>query len=104
MFTAVRPSGVEDASQFQLNIDWAKAGAVGVTAADVGTFLTTVWSSSYVNDFLYKGRMKRVYVQGEPIARTDQRIWHFGASQTVMANLLTSRPSQLRIGFWAATG
>lgn len=71
VLTAVRPSGVEDAAQFKLNIDWSKAGAVGVTAADVGTFLTTVWSSSYVNDFLYEGRVKRVYVQGEPTARSN---------------------------------
>jgi HAE1 family hydrophobic/amphiphilic exporter-1/multidrug efflux pump len=62
--TAVRPNGVGDSSQFQLNIDWAKAGAVGVTAADVGSFLATAWSSAYVNDFLYEGRVKRVYVQG----------------------------------------
>jgi len=76
--TAVRPTGVEDASQFKLNIDWKKAGAVGVTAADVGSFMTTVWSGSYVNDFLYSGRMKRVYVQGEPHARTgpeDMALW-----------------------------
>jgi HAE1 family hydrophobic/amphiphilic exporter-1/multidrug efflux pump len=76
--TGVRPSGVEDASQFRINIDWAKAGAVGVTAADVGAFLRTIWSSSYVNDFLYEGRAKRVYVQGEPWARTspeDLGLW-----------------------------
>lgn len=76
--TAVRPGGVEDAAQFRLNIDWAKAGAVGVTAADVGSFLQTVWSSAYVNDFLYDGRVKRVYVQGEPWARTspeDLSLW-----------------------------
>ncbi|MDO5704014.1 MAG: efflux RND transporter permease subunit [Paracoccus sp. (in: a-proteobacteria)] len=76
--TAVRPNGVEDATQFRLNIDWAKAGAVGVTAADVGTFLNTVWSGAYVNDFLYEGRVKRVYVQGEPSARTkpeDMNLW-----------------------------
>ena len=76
--TAVRPSGVEDASQFQLNIDWAKAGAVGVTAADVGSFLSTIWSGTYVNDFIYNGRIKRVYVQGEPWARTapkDLSLW-----------------------------
>ncbi|MCF1709531.1 efflux RND transporter permease subunit [Tabrizicola sp. J26] len=70
ILTGVRPSGVEDAPQFRMNIDWAKAGAVGVTAADVGDFLTTIWSSAYVNDFLYEGRMKRVYVQGEPSARS----------------------------------
>ncbi|WP_442772876.1 efflux RND transporter permease subunit [Paenirhodobacter enshiensis] len=69
--TAVRPNGVEDATQYRLNIDWAKAGAVGLTAAQVGSFLNTIWSSSYVNDFLYDGRVKRVYVQGEPAARTD---------------------------------
>ncbi|MDO5630626.1 MAG: efflux RND transporter permease subunit [Paracoccus sp. (in: a-proteobacteria)] len=76
--TGVRPSGVEDATQFRLNIDWAKAGAVGVTAAEVGTFLNTVWSGAYVNDFLYEGRVKRVYVQGEPSARTrpeDMNLW-----------------------------
>ncbi|AMY68761.1 efflux RND transporter permease subunit [Frigidibacter mobilis] len=70
VLSGVRPSGIEDAPQFRLNIDWAKAGAVGVTAADVGDFLNTVWSSNYVNDFLYQGRVKRVYVQGEPAARS----------------------------------
>lgn len=75
---AVRPNGVEDAAQFKLNIDWPKAGAVGLTAAEVGSFLNTVWSSTYVNDFLYDGRVKRVYVQGEPWARatpSDFDLW-----------------------------
>ena len=78
VLTAVRPNGVEDAPQFELNIDWAKAGAVGVTATDVGAFLATIWSGSYVNDFIYEGRIKRVYVQGEPWARTaprDLELW-----------------------------
>lgn len=78
LLTGVRPNGVEDAAQFKLDIDWAKAGAVGLTAADVGNFLSTVWSSAYVNDFLYDGRMKKVYVQGEPWARTapkDFGLW-----------------------------
>ncbi|KQB15909.1 efflux RND transporter permease subunit [Rhodobacter capsulatus] len=75
---AVRPNGVEDAAQFRLDIDWAKAGAVGLTAADVGSFLNTIWSSAYVNDFLHEGRVKRVYVQGEPWARAtpaDFALW-----------------------------
>lgn len=89
---AVRPSGVEDASQFELNIDWGKAGAVGLTASDVGAFLTTVWSSSYVNDFLYEGRMKRVYVQGEPDARTtpdDLAKWRIPNSNGEFVDLAT---------------
>ncbi|MCE8421335.1 efflux RND transporter permease subunit, partial [Rhodovulum sulfidophilum] len=71
LLASVRPNGVEDASQFRLDIDWRKAGAVGVTAAQVGDFLNTAWAGSYVNDFLDQGRVKRVYVQGEPWARTD---------------------------------
>lgn len=70
LLSGVRPSGIEDAPQFRLNIDWGKAGAVGVTAAAVGDFLNTVWSSAYVNDFVYEGRVKRVFVQGEPAARS----------------------------------
>ncbi|MGP3698084.1 efflux RND transporter permease subunit [Rhodobacter sp. NSM] len=71
ILASVRPNGVEDASQFRLDIDWRKAGAVGVTAAQVGDFLNTAWAGAYVNDFLDQGRVKRVYVQGEPWARTD---------------------------------
>ena len=51
---------------------------MGVTATDVGAFLATIWSGSYVNDFIYEGRIKRVYVQGEPWARTaprDLELW-----------------------------
>lgn len=49
-----------------------------MTAADVGSFLSTIWSGTYVNDFIYNGRIKRVYVQGEPWARTapkDLSLW-----------------------------
>ncbi|MCE6960720.1 efflux RND transporter permease subunit [Cereibacter sphaeroides] len=78
LLASVRPNGVEDAAQFRLDIDWRKAGAVGVTAAQVGDFLNTAWAGSYVNDFLDEGRVKRVYVQGEPWARTspdDLDLW-----------------------------
>ncbi|SNX70253.1 HAE1 family hydrophobic/amphiphilic exporter-1/multidrug efflux pump [Cereibacter ovatus] len=78
LIASVRPNGVEDAAQFRLDIDWRKAGAVGVTAAQVGDFLNTAWAGAYVNDFLDMGRVKRVYVQGEPWARTapdDLALW-----------------------------
>ena len=67
---SIRPNGLEDAAQFRLDIDWRKAGAMGVSAATVGGFLNTAWSGSYVNDFIDRGRIKRVYVQGEPWARS----------------------------------
>ena len=75
----VRPNGIEDAPQLRLNIDREKAGALGVAIADIHQTLATAWGSSYVNDFLDRGRVKRVYVQGEPFGRMqpdDLARWH----------------------------
>ena len=68
---SIRPSGLQDAAQFSLDIDWRKAGAMGVTAADVSQLLATAWAGRYVNDFLDRGRIKKVYVQGEAAARRN---------------------------------
>jgi len=65
----VRPNGVEDAPQFKLDIDREKASALGVSIADINQTLQTGWASTYVNDFLDRGRVKRVYVQGHPDSR-----------------------------------
>ncbi len=67
---SARPSGLEDAAQFNLDIDYRKAGAMGITANDVGNLLTIAWAGRYVNDFIDRGRIKRVYVQGEADARS----------------------------------
>ncbi len=66
---SARPSGLEDAAQFNLDIDWRKAGAMGVSATDVGNLLSVAWAGRYVNDFIDQGRIKRVYVQGEAESR-----------------------------------
>ena len=66
---SIRPNGLEDASQFNLAIDWRKAGAMGLTPGEVGQLLQTAWAGTYVNDFIDQGRIKRVYVQGEADAR-----------------------------------
>ena len=70
LIASIRPNGLEDAAQFNLDIDWRKAGAMGVTADDVAQLLQIAWAGSYVNDFIDRGRIKRVYVQGEPGARS----------------------------------
>ncbi|WP_397544412.1 efflux RND transporter permease subunit [Roseovarius salis] len=78
LIASARPSGLEDAAQFNLDIDWRKAGAMGLSATDVGNLLTTAWAGRYVNDFIYNGRIKRVYVQGEPESRaqpSDLKKW-----------------------------
>ena len=75
---SARPSGLEDAAQFNLDIDWRAAGAVGVSPTDVGNLLSVAWAGQYVNDFNDNGRIKRVYVQGEAESRatpTDLRKW-----------------------------
>ena len=71
LIASARPSGLEDAAQFRLNIDWRAAGALGVTPASVGTMLNIAWAGTYVNDFNDNGRIKRVYVQGEPDSRAN---------------------------------
>jgi hydrophobe/amphiphile efflux-1 (HAE1) family protein len=66
---SVRPSGLQDAAQYRLEIDWRAAGAMGVDANDVRDVLSVAWSGAYVNDFIDRGRIKRVYIQGEPSSR-----------------------------------
>ncbi len=65
----VRPNGVEDAPQFKLDIDREKASALGISITDINQTLQTGWASTYVNDFIDRGRVKRVYVQGDPQSR-----------------------------------
>ncbi len=61
----VRPNGQEDAPIYQLHIDHAKLSALGVEIANVNSVLATAWGGSYVNDFIDRGRVKKVYVQGD---------------------------------------
>jgi hydrophobe/amphiphile efflux-1 (HAE1) family protein len=70
LVTSVRPNGLEDAAQFNLDIDWRKAGAMGVSATDVSNLLSIAWAGSYVNDFVDNGRIKKVYVQGNKDSRS----------------------------------
>ncbi len=62
---AVRPNGMEDAPEFRLEIDEHKAGALGLTMSDINNTFSVAWGSSYVNDFLDKGRVKKVFLQAD---------------------------------------
>ncbi|WGG51712.1 efflux RND transporter permease subunit [Rugamonas sp. DEMB1] len=61
----VRPEGLEDAPQLQLDIDRDKANALGVAFADINSMLSISLGSSYVNDFASSGRQQRVIVQAD---------------------------------------
>ncbi|MDX5363550.1 MAG: efflux RND transporter permease subunit [Pseudazoarcus pumilus] len=65
----VRPNGQEDTPEFRIEIDHARAGALGVSVADINNTLSTAWGGSYVNDFIDRGRIKKVYVQGDAPSR-----------------------------------
>ena len=70
--TGVRPNGQEDVAELKLDIDHARAGALGVSVADINDTLATAWGGSYINDFLDRGRIKKVYLQGDAPARMSQ--------------------------------
>jgi len=69
LLMGVRPNGQEDTPQFKLNIDQQKATALGLSVADVNRVLSTGWGSSYVNDFVDRGRVKKVFLQGQADSR-----------------------------------
>ncbi|MEQ9862385.1 multidrug efflux RND transporter permease AcrD [Pectobacterium cacticida] len=61
--TRVRHNGLDDGAQLRIHIDQRKAQALGVSVDDINNTLKTGWGSTYVNDFLDRGRVKKVYVQ-----------------------------------------
>lgn len=77
--TRVRPNGMEDVAVFRIDIDEEKVRALGLSITDVNTTLGTAWGSTYVNDFIDNGRIKKVYVQGDAPYRMvpeDLEQWH----------------------------
>ena len=61
----VRPNGQEDAPQFRIDVDPRKAAALGVSVDDIAATLATAWGGQYIDDFVDRGRVKRVYVQAD---------------------------------------
>ena len=60
-----RPSGLEDVTQYRIDVDWEKAGALGVPISAIHNTISAAFGSAYVNDFIQGGRVKRVYVQAD---------------------------------------
>ncbi|HDU4715205.1 TPA: efflux RND transporter permease subunit [Klebsiella aerogenes] len=61
----VRPNGLEDTPQFKLDVDQEKAQALGVSLSDINETISAALGGYYVNDFIDRGRVKKVYVQAE---------------------------------------
>ncbi|MGV7209292.1 efflux RND transporter permease subunit [Oxalobacteraceae bacterium A2-2] len=69
LLMGVRPNGQDDTPQYKITVDQQKAIALGLKVADVNKVLSTGWGSAYVNDFVDRGRVKKVYIQGQADAR-----------------------------------
>jgi len=61
----VRPNGLEDTPEYRVDVDWAKAGSLGVPIDLIHNTISAACGSAYVNDFIQGGRVKRVYVQAD---------------------------------------
>jgi HAE1 family hydrophobic/amphiphilic exporter-1 len=61
----VRPNGLEDVPEYRIDVDWEKAGALGLPITAIHNTISAAFGSGYVNDFIQGGRVKRVYVQAD---------------------------------------
>jgi hydrophobe/amphiphile efflux-1 (HAE1) family protein len=61
----VRPNGLEDVPQYRIDVDWERAGALGVPVNSIHTTIAAAFGGAYVNDFIQGGRVKRVFVQAD---------------------------------------
>jgi HAE1 family hydrophobic/amphiphilic exporter-1 len=65
----VRPNGLDDVPEYRVDVDWEKAGALGVPISSIHNTISAAFGSAYVNDFIQGGRVKRVYAQADAAHR-----------------------------------
>ena len=88
LLSGVRPNGLEDAPQLHVDIDQARAGALGLAQADINDTLSSAWGGSFINNFIDRGRVKQVYVQADAPFRSapdDIGRWFVRGSSGAMA-------------------
>jgi HAE1 family hydrophobic/amphiphilic exporter-1 len=111
--TMVRPNGLEDVPEYRLDVDWEKAGVLGVSISDIHRTVSAAFGSAYVNDFIRGGRVKRAFVQADapfrmlpkdldrlyvrnnqgkmvPFSAFSSGRWIYGAQQLVRFNAFPS--------------
>lgn len=87
MFTTVRLGSLDETPQLKVEIDQAKAVALGLSLSDIDSTLNYAWAGNYVNDFVDRGRIKKVYAQGDIAFRSkpeDLEGWYVKSSSDVM--------------------
>lgn len=99
--TRVRHNGLDDSPLLQIDIDQRKAQALGVAIDDINNTLQTAWGSSYVNDFMDRGRVKKVYVQSAAPYRMlpdDINLWYVRNSSGTMVPFSAFATSRWQTG------
>ena len=94
----VRPNGLSDEPQYQVVIDEEKARALQVSIADINNTMSAAWGSAYINDFIDRGRVKKVFLQGKVesrIAPEDFNKWHVRNAEGKMVPF-----SAFATGYW----
>ena len=97
----VRPNGMDDTPQFVVDIDQAKAGAMGLTTADINATLSSALGGTYVNDFIDRGRVKKVFVQADAPFRMkpeDLQRWYVRNNQGEMVPFSAFASTHWQIG------
>ena len=99
--TKVRPNGLDDMPMYQIDIDQEKASALGLSLADINASMSTILGSTYVNDFIDKGRVKKVFVQGDAPFRMlpeDVNRWYVRNAQGGMVPFSAFSTTQWTLG------
>src|SRR5665213_1006650 len=88
ILAGVRPNGLDDTPQFHIEIDQARAAALGLSQSDINDTLNAAWGSTFINDFIDRGRVKQVFMQGDaPYRSVPQDIdrWYVRTASGDMA-------------------
>jgi multidrug efflux pump len=106
LLAGVRPNSLDDTPQLHLDIDQAKAGALGLSLAAINSTLSAAWGSAYINDFVDRGRVKRVYMQGDApyrMAPDDLNRWYVRSNSGQMVPFSSFATARWTVGPAALT-
>ena len=104
LLSRVRHNGLDDSPQLQIDIDQRKAQALGVSIDDINNTLSTAWGSTYVNDFVDRGRVKKSTYRPRRRSACCRMTLTNGMYATARAAWCRSRPSPARTGSTARRG
>src|SRR3546814_3470309 len=95
----VRPNGQEDTPQLRIDVDVAKAGALGLSQDAINATLAAAWGGQYIDDFVDRGRVKRVYIQADAPFRMTPEDFDLWSVKNRSAEHTSELQSLMRISY-----